>query len=827
MALAESFGRGCMTNHWADIENADVVLMMGSNPAENHPISFKWVLKAKNRGATLIHVDPRYTRTSGKCDKHISLRSGTDIAILGGFIKYILDNKLYFHDYVKNYTNATYLVNKNFKFDEGLFSGFDPKTESYDRSSWSFQVDKNNVPLKDETMQDPNCVLNILHKHYSRYTLEKVSKMSSTPIEDLKYLYDTFASTGKPDKAGTIMYAMGWTQHTYGVQNIRTMSIIQLLLGNMGIAGGGINALRGEANVQGSTDQGLLANIYPGYIPTAKASYANLENYLKAVTPVSNDPMSANWLQNIPKYFNSYLKSIYPNQTAEEAYNFLPKLEDEKKLTDYYWMSIFDEMSKGNIQGLFAWGMNPTCSGPDSNATRDNLCKLDWLVNVNLYENETSSFWKGPNMKPEDISTEVFFLPCAAFNEKPGSIANSSRWMQWRYAGPQPKEGAQPDGEMFFWIGEHLQEMYEKEGGAYPEPILELDIHAWADGHLFNAEKVAKLMNGKFVKDVTIGDKTYKAGTQVPNFTVLQDDGSTACGNWIHAGSWTEEGNMMARRDSSQTAMQANINLTPNWAYAWPMNRRIVYNRASVDLQGNPYNKDKALIAWQSGRWEGYEEGGELKYGEGKWIGDIPDGAAAPGACNPFIMQKDGVGTIFGQGLVDGPLPEYYEPIESPIDKHIFSKQFNNPVTYMSENAKLAEGNTEYPYIGCTYRVTEHWQTGLMTRRMSWLVECEPQVFAEICPELAEKKNIANGDKVKISSVRGDLYGVAIVTKRLVPFEYEGKQIYMVGFPWHFGWLNPKDGGDSANLLTPTIGDPNAAIPSSKAFLVNIEKVVS
>ncbi len=798
-----------MTNHWADLENADCILIMGSNAAENHPISFKWVMKAQKKGAQVVHVDPRFTRTSSKCDRHIPLRSGTDIAFLGGLIKYILDNKLYFNDYVLNYTNASFLVSEEYSCDEGVFAGFDPKTRSYDRSKWAFQEDDKKVPLRDDTLKNPQCAINVLKRHYDRYTLDKVSSMTGVSESDLKYIYDLYASTGKPNKAGTIMYAMGWTQHTYGVQNIRTMSIVQLLLGNIGIAGGGVNALRGESNVQGSTDQGILSHIYPGYLPVAKSANTDFAAYVKATTPVSNDPKSVNWWQNRSKYAASYIKSVYQDQNVEDAFHYLPKADSHVKMSDYYWMNIISELTKGNIKGMFAWGMNPTCGGPDVNVARKSLGNLDWLVNVNLYENETSSFWKGPDMNPEDISTEVFFLPCAAFNEKEGSISNSGRWMQWRYAGPKPLQGTQPDGEMVYWLAEELQKLYKKDGGAYPEPIVNLSIDKWAENHLFSPQKVAKLMNGYFLKDVKIGDKVYKAGTQVPNFVALQNDGSTVSGNWLHAGSWPEAGNLMARRDASQTEMQAKINLYPNWSFAWPVNRRIVYNRASVDAKGVPYNKDKAVVAWK----------------DGKWIGDVIDGGGAPGTKHPFIMTKNGVGTLFGQGLVDGPLPEYYEPMESPIKKHVFSKQFNNPVAYITPGVKLSKDNEAFPFVGTTYRVTEHWQTGLMTRRMSWLVECEPQLFAEISNELAKIKGIANGDKVKVSSIRGEVTAVAIVTERIKPFNIEGKPVHMVGFPWHFGWLNPKDGGDSANLLTPAVGDPNVGIPESKAFMVNIEKV--
>jgi len=417
------------------------------------------------------------------------------------------------------------------------------------------------------------------------------------------------------------------------------------------------------------------------------------------------------------------------------------------------------------------------------------------------------------NMDPSQIKTEVFFLPAAVSVEKEGSISNSGRWLQWRYAGPKPKGDCIPDGDMALELWKRIRELYAKEGGAFPEPIMNFNkkdiVHPEKHfPHEFDPHRVAKLMNGYFVKDVTIGDNTYKAGTQVPSFVMLQADGSTASGNWLHCGSYTEAGNMMARRDKTQTEMQANIGLFPNWSWCWPVNRRVLYNRASVNLEGKPYAPNKAVIAWDGS----------------KWVGDVPDGGWKPGDKHPFIMSPGGFGQLYGPGLQDGPFPEFYEALECPFEEQPFSKQLHNPTALQFSGEKHMVCDPRYPFIGTTYRVTEHWQSGVMTRWTPWLLECEPQQFAEIDPEMAKLRGIENGDKVVVESLRGQVEAVAIVTPRIQPFTIQGQTLHMVGLPWHYGWVHPKNGGDSANLLTPSAGDPNTGIPETKAFMVNIRK---
>jgi formate dehydrogenase major subunit len=803
-----------MTNHYIDFRNADVILNMGGNVVENHPVSYKWIQAARDRGATFIHVDPRFTRTSAKADIFVRLRSGTDIAFLGGMIKYIIDNNLFDEFYVKNYTNAATLVTPKFGFTDGLFSGYDAAKRSYDASTWALEKDENGIPKEDKTLQNERCVFQLLKKHYSRYTLDKVAEITGTPKEDLEKVYQAYGATGKPDKAGTELYAMGWTQHTVGVQNIRAMSIIQTLLGNMGIAGGGVNALRGESNVQGSTDQGLLFHIVPGYIPTPRAQWATLADYNKT-TPASKDPRSVNWWKNRPKYLTSLLKSTYGDKAAKDndfGYGWMPKLDPTQ---DASWLNLFDEMLKGTFSGFFAWGMNPACSSANAGKVREALGKLDWMVNVNVFDNETGSFWKGPGLNPKKIKTEVFQLPAAAFLEKEGSISNSGRLMQWRYKCANPPGDAKPDGDMIYELFNKVRALYAKDKGAFPEPILNLKWDYETGGH-FDIHKVAKEINGYFLEDIPehpVDKKAYKKGTLVPSFVFLLDDGRTSCGNWVYSASYTEAGNMAARRKKTDPT---GLGLYPEWAWAWPVNRRIIYNRASVDLEGKPRNPQRALLAWDAA-------------GK-KWVGDIPDGPAPPmgdKGVYPFIMKPDGVAAIFGPGLKDGPFPEHYEPLECPLEKNLMSGQMINPVIKIFKGGadKFASCDPRFPFVCSTYRVTEHWQTGVLTRWLPWLIEAEPQMFCEMSEELGKLKGIKNGERVLVSTHRGQVEAVAIVTSRLKPFKVAGQEIHQVGLPYHYGWVYPKDGGDSANLLTPTIGDPNTMIPESKAFMANVVKL--
>ena len=789
-----------MTNHWIDIKNADVVLIIGSNAAEHHPVSFKWIMRAKDNGAALIHVDPKFSRTSARCDYHVPLRSGTDIAFLGGMVNYILESNSYFHDYVVNYTNASFIVGKGYDFKDGLFSGYDAKARKYDQSKWGFEKGPDGAPLRDATLKHERCVFNLMKKHYSRYTLKNVSDITGVSEENLLKVYKQFCATGKPDKAGTILYALGWTQHTVGVQNIRCSTLVQLLLGNIGVAGGGINALRGEPNVQGSTDHALLYHVLPGYIGLPLAPWQTLAQFNKANTPVTKIPNSANWWGNRPKYFASLLKGWYGEEAKPEndfCYGLLPKGEPG---ADYSYMYVMDKMYQGKIKGGFVFGVNPMNSFPNTNKMRKALDN-----------SETTDNWHRPGVDPKKMKTEVFLLPSAHRVEKAGTISNSGRWLLWFDKAVEPAGEARNFADMFVPLINKLRELYKAEGGKLPEALLKMN---WPEK--YDPEEWTRRINGFFWADTKIGNRLYKKGDLVPAFGNLQADGSTSSLNWLYTGSYTEdEGNKSKRRDPTQTPMQAAIGLYPNWSWCWPVNRRILYNRASVDLNGKPYNPKKAVIEWDGK----------------KWVGDVPDGPWAPQADTKngklaYIMTTDGYAQLYGPGRLDGPFPEHYEPAETPVAQHPFSKQLSSPVYkfHTSDMDKLAKAaDPKYPIVLTTYSMTEHWCGGGETRNVPNLLEAEPQLYVEMSPELAKEKGIANGDGVIVESARGRVEAIAMVTVRIRPFKVMGKTVHLIGMPFAYGWTTPKC-GDSTNRLTIVACDPNTTIPEAKACCVNIRK---
>ncbi len=714
-------------------------------------------------------------------------------------IKYIVEDieknpQNYNMEYLREYSNAGWLINPSYTFNDGIFNGYDAGSRSYkDKSSWQYQVDSQGIPLQDKSFKDANCVFQLLKKHYSRYDMDTVSRVTGTPKDMLLKVYQAFTSTGRPDKAGTILYAMGTTQHTVGSQNVRAYSVIQTLLANIGIAGGGINALRGESNVQGATDHALLFQYVPGYLPTPSTAQPTLAKYLEAITPASKDPKSGNWNIHQPKYMVSMLKSWYGDAATRDnefGYQYIPKIQAGG---NYSFIPLFEAMEKGTIKGLVAWGQNPAVGGPNSNQERKALEKLDWLVDVDLWETETAAFWKRPGVDPSSIKTEVFLLPVAASYEKEGSVSNSGRWAQWRYKAIEPPGDAEDD----LWIIAHLMDriraLYSKQGGPNADAITKL---TWSYGDPPDPNAVAKEING------------YDLATRklVTNFTALKDDGTTSCGNWLFSGSYNETGNMMARRDPKDNSA---IGLYSNWAWCWPLNRRIIYNRASVGLNGNPFDPKRPVVIWDAA-------------GK-KWTGDVVDGFGSNGPTEiyPFIMQPEGIARIFGMGMGDGPFPEHYEPWESPV-KNILSGTDLNPAAKVWRPQEQGTSD-KYPYVGTTYRVSEHWQAGQMTRNLPWLAELMPEMFVEISRELAAEKGIKNGDRVVVESARGQLTAVAVVTRRLVPLQVGGRVVYEVGLPWHWGYMGLVT-GDSANLLTPFIGDANTTIPEYKAFLVNIRR---
>lgn len=782
------------------MQNTDCALIIGSNAAENHPMSFKWLTVAREkRGARIIHVDPRFTRTSARADIYAPMRSGSDIAFIGGLINYVLQNNLYHHDYVANYTNAAFIIDDGFDFNDGIFSGYDPEQRKYDQKTWKYKTDAEGNPLKDASLQHPRCVFQLLKKHFERYDVDTVCKVTGTPKDLYLKVAETFCATGAPDKTGTIMYAMGTTQHTVGTQNVRSYAILQLLLGNIGRPGGGVNAMRGESNVQGSTDMALLSHIIPGYLaaPTNDPAYATLDGYNQKETPKSG------YWTNKPKFLVSLLKAWWDDAATkgnEFAYQYLPK-RDAKQ--NYTHIGLFEAMYDGIIKGLFVFGSNPVVGGPNANKEAKALQNLDWMVAIDLWETETAAFWsKEAGVDPATINTEVFFLPACSSFEKQGTVTNSSRWVQFRWKAVEPVGDSRSDLEILCKLGKQIKKLYAGSPRFEDKPIIDL---AWN-----YSEEEEKLLD-----EVQREINGYEVATRrlVNSFGELKDDGFTACGCWVVSGMYTEEENKTKRRDNRDTT---GIGQYPNWAFSWPVNRRIVYNRCSADPEGNPWSEDKKLIWWDAGA--------------GKWIGlDVPDFKATlapsdPGGKNPFIMRADGAGGIFAP-RAEGPFPEHYEPWESPV-KNLLSSVEVNPVAKIWSTPMNERGNPEkYPIIGTTYRVSEHWQAGAMTRNLPWLAELMPNLFVEMSEELAQEKGIKNGDVVTVESGRGKVIAIACVTKRFKPFSVNGSKVHQIGIIWHFGYKGVAT-GDPGNRLTPHVGDANTTIPEYKAWLCNVHKGV-
>ena len=790
-----------MTNHWIDVKNADAILIMGSNAAENHPIAFKWVEVARERGAVLISVDPRFTRTSALADIYAPMRSGADIAFLGGMINHVLANNLFQREYVVEYTNAAFLLDPAFGFKDGYFSGWDPAKKTYDRATWKFQLEADGTPKQDKSLKDPNTVFQRLRRHFGRYTPEMVERVCGTPRADFLKVADAFARTGAPDRAGTIMYAMGWTQHSKATQLIRTAAILQLLLGNIGLAGGGVNALRGLSNVQGSTDMAVLFHILPGYLGTpTRKDHPTLQAYLDKETP-----KTGYWV-NKPKFFVSLLKAWYGEAARKDnefAYQYLPKNSG-----NYSYMDLFEAMYAGKLKGFLVSGQNPAVSGPNSNLERRALQRLEWLVVRDLFETETAAFWKGPGVDPAKVATEVFLLPSATHLEREGTYTNSGRWLQWKWKAVDPPGDARSEAWFANQLAVRLKKLYADSKAPKDQPVLAL-TWGYGAGDEPDLEKVLAEVNGYTVAD----------GKPVKSFAFLADDGSTACGNWIYSGVFPAEGQNRAKSRTADPPESLGVNA--GWGFSWPVNRRVLYNRASADPRGKPWNGERALVWWDP---EGELPGGK----KGKWVGkDVPDfrpdlAPEVKGGGNPFIMRADGKGGLWAP-LVEGPFPEHYEPVESPV-RNLLSPTQSNPmaVIYKADLDRLGDPK-DFPIVATTYRLTEHMHTGSITRNLPWLVELMPSLFCEMSRELAAEKGIQNGDPVLVRSARGEVRAVAYVTGRIRPFKLAGRVVHQVGIPWHWGFMGMAK-GDSANLLTPHVGDANTRIQESKAFLVDVRK---
>lgn len=808
-----------MTNHWVDIKNADLIFVMGGNPAEAHPCGFKWVIEAmKTRKARLIVVDPRFNRTAAVADSYVPLRAGSDIAFLAGVINYLISNDRIHHDYVKAYTNAGFLVDEGFSFDDGLFSGYNEAKRSYDKATWKYQLDANGFARVDDSWQDPRCVWQLMKAHYARYTPEVVVKVCGTPKEAFLKVCASIAETAAPDKTMTNLYALGWTEHSVGSQNIRCMAIIQLLLGNMGMAGGGINALRGHSNVQGITDFALYAQSLPGYLSAPTDADKDRATFLEKRTPKLLRPGQMNFPQNFPKWFTSLCKAWWGDTASKEtdfAFDYLPKLGGASDT-----LSIFNAMYEGKINGFFCQGFNPLASVPNKRKVGDALAKLKYMVVIDPLATDTSEFWKPHSqyneVDPSQVATEVFRLPATLFAENAGTFTNSGRVIQWRWKAADGPGDARDDTEIIAALFLKLKEMYARDGGAFADPIQKLSW-PYAQPAKPSPEELLREINGKALADVLDpkdpSKVLVKAGEQLAGFAQLRDDGSTACGNWIYCGCWSQAGNNTVRRDNSDPS---GLGQTPNWGFAWPANRRILYNRASADLAGKPWDAKRTVVKWVGDKWGG---------------NDVPDmrlDARPEENLMPFIMNPEGVGRLFCRDLmVDGPLPEHYEPFETPLDNNPMHPQ--NPKATSNPAARVFKGDLEafgtardFPYVATTYRLTEHFH--YWTKQSLVNAITQPQQFVEIGEELAREKGIAVGDLVKVRSNRGFIKGVAVVTKRIKVLEVDGKKVHTVGIPIHWGFKGATKPGFLTNTLTPFVGDANTQTPEYKAFLVNIEK---
>jgi formate dehydrogenase major subunit len=893
-----------MTNGWIDIKNTDMMLIMGGNPAENHPCGFKWPVEAKlHRNAKMIVVDPRFTRTASNADLFLQIRAGADIAFLGGLINYAVEHDRLAHDYLVNYTNASFIIKEGFTLPEdGLYSGFDATTQIYDKSTWNYEAGGNltgragsspataetpeqrdstrervrqqlsnlqsgNPALKEKpsaallglgyaaqgppgakaneshttgsapatlpptvaydlSLQHPRSVFQLLKRQYSRYTPEMVERITGIPSEQFLKAADLFTSirqNGDMKKVATIIYAVGWTQHSFGTQIIRTAAMLQLLLGNIGRAGGGVNALRGHSNIQGATDMAGVFDILPGYLKVPSPDDVDLATYLKRTTPTISKPPewdSFNYWSNTPKFTVSLLKALYGDAAKKDndwAFDYLPKIDRQ-----YSWTQIWDDMYDGHIKGMFAFGMNGVQIGPNSRKNIEALKKADWLVVGEIYPDETSEFWRAPGTTSDEmkrIQTTVYRLPCAGFAEKDGTFVNSARWLQWKNIAVTPPGDARLDQEILSLIFLKVRELYQKEGGAFPDPIVNMSWNYTDPLHRSFAE-LAKEINGRALADVTdpTSGQTIKAGQQLPGFAALKDDGTTLCGNWLYSGSWTEAGAMTQRRGTEDPS---GLGVYPNWAWSWPANRRVMYNRASCDLSGKPWDSERRQIWWNETA--------------GRWVGnDVPDfkpDSPPKDHMGPFIMNPEGIGRLFGPlaAFQDGPFPEYYEPIESPIANPLHPRQSTNPVvqrfkTPLDKYGTPADG---FNIICTTYRLTEHYHYWTKNNPMN--VELVPEPFVEIPVELADEMSLKGGERVKVSSARGTYIAKAMVTRRIRPMLIDGKKTFQIGIPIHWGYRGiAEDAGrtalTSANLLSPTVIDPNAYTPEFKGFLVKVEK---
>jgi len=815
---------------------------MGSNMAENHPVGFQWVMEAKERGATVIHVDPRFTRTSAVADMHVALRAGTDIAFLGGLVNYVLSNDLYFRDYVVAYTNGPAIISQEFEDAEdlgGVFSGLDEETGSYDSSTWSYegveeapaagQRDPHQAggppspespaahdetagsggptvggkPHRDETMQHPRCAFQILKRHFARYTPEMVAEACGVPEEQFLQVAEALTRNSGRERTSAFCYAVAWTQHTSGVQAIRCASILQLLLGNIGRPGGGILALRGHASIQGSTDIPTLYNLLPGYIPMPHA-----DAHLDLETFVVEDAGATGFWGNMRSYVVSLLKSWWGEAATGEneyCFDYLPRVTGNHGT----YQTVLNQI-EGRCKGYFLVGQNPAVGSANGKLQRLGLASLDWLVVRDMSMIESATFWKdGPEidtgeMRTEEIGTEVFFLPAASHAEKDGSFTNTQRLLQWHHTAVEPPGDARSDLWFYHHLAKRIRERLAGSTDEMDRPVLDLTWDYPEHGRLAepSADAVLREVNG-----------TDADGNTLSAYTQLADDGSTRCGCWIYCGCYADDLNQAARRKPGD--QQSRV--APEWGWAWPANRRIIYNRASADPDGRPWSERKAYVWWDAdqGKWTGHDIPDFIPDRPPDYVpADDAKGPDAIGGKDPFIMQTDGKAWLYVPvGLADGPLPVHYEPPESLIQNPLHKQQTNPAYEDYRHPANPYHGWREgvFPYIFTTHRLTEHHTAGGMSRNLPYLSELQPAMFCEVSSELAQERGLEHGGWATIVTARGVIEARVLVTDRMRPLRVEGRRVHQIGLPYHWGG-NGISTGDSANDLIYVALDPNVHI---------------
>jgi formate dehydrogenase major subunit len=859
--LGTSFGRGGSTMFMQDLQNSDCIVIQGSNFAEAHPVGFQWVMEAKARGATVIHVDPRFTRTSAVADIHVPIRAGTDIAFLGGIINHVLTNGLEFREWVLTHTNASTLVTEEFRDTEdlgGVFSGLDEEAGQYDMSTWRYEgVDTKGAvgaaapaeqsgtpegtspvkeagrgeshgsggpsigtgePVRDETLQHPRCVFQVVKRHFARYTPEMVQDVCGIPPELFAKVCDALTENSGRDRTSAFSYAVGWTQHTVGAQYIRAASVLQLLLGNVGRPGGGIQALRGHASIQGSSDIPTLYNLLPGYLPMPHAhSTQTLDEF------VESEASERGFWGNMRSYLVSLLKAYWGEAATADndfCFDYLPRVTGSHATYE-----TAKAMKDGAVKGFLLMGENPAVGNADAKLQREGMAKLDWLVVRDFTLIESATWWQdGPEvqtgeMRTEDVGTEVFFFPAAAHIEKSGSFTNTNRWLQWHHTAQEPQGDARSDLWFMYHLGRLVRDRLAGSSDERDRPVLDLTWDYPVEGPLDepSAEAVLAEINGYD------GD-----GKHLSAYTQLRDDGSTTCGCWIYCGVYADGVNQAARRKPYTEQSW----VAPEWAWAWPANRRTLYNRASADADGNPWSERKAYIWWdaEQGRWTG-EDVPDMQP-EKPPSYQPPKDARGPDALSgtdAFIMQADGKGWLFAPaGLLDGPLPTHYEPQDSPVANPLYPDQQRNPTRSLLDDPQNVlhpdpgtPGADVFPFVLTTYRLVEHFTGGGMSRTVPYLSELQPELFVEVSPELAAERGLEHGNWATVVTARNAIEARVMVTQRMTPLLVDGAVVHQIGLPYHWG-PNGYARGDSANELTSVAMDPNVHIQETKALSADI-----